>query len=459
MPILETSLSAGYQPDWGVKHAIREIVSNAIDGEARGASSFEPTGQMEVNYYPRTERLLVTNADTKVPASALLMGKSENRSYGECIGTFGEGLPMALLVLSRMHFKVTIINGDEKWEPMLRRSDTYGEDVLAIKTRQLRSDKGLFSVEVEGISPSMWEEYRRMFLRLHPEYDVSQTGKSLVRGSSVLFQPEMRGKVFNKGVLVTERDDLALGYDFNVNLNRDRDFLDGYNIQMNAGNLLAELFDNITEEVADERFEQLRGKEEAYELDNSYGPLTESKGFTEAARRWWKRTRAADAEAMAVTDKSEERKMEKYGFKTVRVSSAVASAIQVGSETENAIEGKRRDAMETHALASLLPEEREVLLRAVKATKPIRPANRSGRVSVVTFRGDTIKGHYCEKDGQHSYQIARHSLQHETYAVNALVQAIVVSDMVSRGEKSLQRSSYHHIQMTALTRVLLANAN
>jgi len=161
MPVLETSLSADYQPQWGLRNAIREIVSNAIDGESRGAQGYEPTGQMTVQYFPRTERLLVANAGTKVPTSALLMGRSDSRSYESCIGTFGEGLPMALLVLSRLAYKVTILNDDEKWEPSLKWSGQYGEKILTVKTRKLRQPKGLFSVEVEGVKASEWEKQSR----------------------------------------------------------------------------------------------------------------------------------------------------------------------------------------------------------------------------------------------------------------------------------------------------------
>ena len=110
MALVATTLSKGYQPELTILFALSEIVSNAYDGEARGLGG---AGKMSLAYSKATKKLTVTNAKTVIPGSALLLGTSESRGRDECIGTFGEGLPMALLILARNRHAVTLYNGIE----------------------------------------------------------------------------------------------------------------------------------------------------------------------------------------------------------------------------------------------------------------------------------------------------------------------------------------------------------
>lgn len=455
MPVLETSLSADYQPQWGLRNAIREIVSNAIDGEARGAQGYEPTGQMTVQYFPRTERLLVANAGTKVPTSALLMGRSDSRSYESCIGTFGEGLPMALLVLSRLAYKVTIINDDEKWEPSLKWSDQYGEKILTVKTRKLRQPRGLFSVEVGGIKASEWEKFQRMFLRLHPEFNPEEAGEEPIDGARVLFQPEFRGHVFNKGVLVTTRDDLALGYDFNTSLNRDRDFLDGYNIQQCAGRLLKRLFENGSEEQQDRYFEYLVEHKKSFEVSTSYGPLGTCPQFKEAAKRWWSHTK--EDNKLPVAPGADNAKLTQWGFETVTVPEAIAEALREGSDDqEDVIESRKREVTKVHEWLSLSDDEKLNLTRGMKAAVHFRPTRMEGRLEVVTFVGENVRGNYVYRDGKYVCQISLSSLTSDYNVVYAIAEAV----SAAHHEKTAvgrSRSNYIHNMIPALLKSMLGN--
>ena len=460
MPRFETSLSAGYQPEWNLRHAIREIVSNAIDGQTRGASDWPVHGQMKVDYYPRTQRLVVTNAGTRVPSSALLMGKSDNRSFRECIGTFGEGLPMALLVLSRLRYKVTITNGDEKWVPSIEASEVYGEEVLVIKTRALRKDHNHFSVEIEGLHPSEWEEYQSMFLCLNKDFDKDDVGLSVARGEQVLFQECMKGKVFNKGVLVTEKDTLALGYDLNVSLNRDRDFLDDYNIRYYTGELLAELFTNTTEEKQDAYFARLQEHGKAFELDSTYGSLARSRDFQATAKRWWRKQKEADLDAMAVDDEAAAQQMRKMGFTPIMVPSAITEALSAdGESTQDAeLDSRRREAKRIVPLGDLEPDELSALKKAVAATVPVRPKSKAGRLVVVDFRDETVRGHFRRHDGVNQYLVSRRALGSANDAVRAIIQGITVADALEEGPASVEHASYSHRQLSALVKSMLSNA-
>jgi hypothetical protein len=146
-----TSLSEDYQRGaWGLPQAVREIISNGLDGAERG--QLEDKGALSVDYSPRAQRLTVTNQGVTVPASALLLGVSQSRDYAGCIGTFGEGLPMALLVLARLRRRVVITNGDERWEPKIVASPDYDGRVLAIQSRKLPKDHDCFSVVFEDVT-------------------------------------------------------------------------------------------------------------------------------------------------------------------------------------------------------------------------------------------------------------------------------------------------------------------
>lgn len=453
MPRIETSLSAGYSPEWGVKEAIREIVSNAIDGAAREMQSWE------AKYFPRTMRLEIRNKGVKVPTSALLMGKSASRNYDECIGTFGEGLPMALLVLSRMGYEVQIFNDDEKWTPSIDYSEAYEERVLVVKTRSIKSREA-FIVQVEGISATQWEEYKRMFLELHPSFERNKAGHNAATGEGVLFQEEMRGCIFNKGVLVTQRDDLALGYNFSIGLNRDRDFLDGYNVQQYAGRILASIFACAMSEQQDKYLELLMGAEKSFELGTAYGPLTDCAGFKQAVKRWWDRKKSNDANVMPVSNRRNQQALEKNGFTTVRVPEAIGEALGVDDDDyEKSVELRRREPTVVWSVSDMEEQEMDVLRRAMKATVPIRPKAMAGEIKVVDFRDAAVTGHYRKHNSKHQYLLSREVLVTEESTVAALISAITTADLTSQGCDEIQRSSFTANQVQALIRTMINNAS
>jgi len=239
MPTLITSLHHKYQPTLDALWACREIGSNAIDGEERNRHL--GIGALTINYSKRSRTLTIHNEGVTVSPTALLMGTSESRSDELCIGQFGEGLPMALLVFARSSIPVVIYNGDEKWEPSIEKSEQYdNEPVLCIKTRKMLKDRGGFEVQIQGIDPEEYESFCSLFLRFDPEFDPTQTVHSPRRdGERVLLQPDYTGKIYNKGVFVQKRGDLMFGYDLRGELNRDRSFMDEWTLKSGLGSLLA----------------------------------------------------------------------------------------------------------------------------------------------------------------------------------------------------------------------------
>ena len=57
---ITTTLTETYVPNWTITHAMREVISNAIDGERDGAP-------MTVRWSPAKGRLTVRNEGAMVP--------------------------------------------------------------------------------------------------------------------------------------------------------------------------------------------------------------------------------------------------------------------------------------------------------------------------------------------------------------------------------------------------------
>ena len=238
MPVLTTSLHRTYQPKLDVLWACREIGSNAIDGEER--NKHLGIGKLSVEYSKRTKTLTIRNEGVTVPTTALLMGTSESRGDETCIGQFGEGLPMALLVLARSDIPLVIYNGDEKWEPSIERSEQYdNEPVLCIKTRKMLKSREGFEVQIQSIEPEEYESFCSLFLRFDKNFDPTQAVTGKGGQERVLLSPIYNGKVYNKGVFVQKRGDLLFGYDLHGELNRDRSFMDEWSLKTNLGTLLS----------------------------------------------------------------------------------------------------------------------------------------------------------------------------------------------------------------------------
>ena len=92
-------IETSYLPEWDKWEAVRELVANAID--SGGNVSVELEG----------DNLIIQDDGTGMPLEALLIGFSQKEN-DEAIGKFGEGLKMAMLVLTRMGYRVEVYSGN-----------------------------------------------------------------------------------------------------------------------------------------------------------------------------------------------------------------------------------------------------------------------------------------------------------------------------------------------------------
>lgn len=179
-----------------------------------------------------------------VSAKALLMGTSTSRAHDGLIGQFGEGLPMALLVLARSGWEVVIYNGSEKWVPVIVKSPEYdGAKVLAIETRKMIKPREDFVIEIHNISSEEIDAIYSMFVKLDTRLqDVSRYYSR--DQDKILTHPDYAQKLYIKGVFATNVNNLLFGYDLSfLSLNRDRKFVD---VNLLSSSILNLLDDMIT---------------------------------------------------------------------------------------------------------------------------------------------------------------------------------------------------------------------
>lgn len=413
MSLMYTSLSVDYQRDsWGRAQAVREIISNALDGEERGRVN--GTGALTVDYNARARRLTVSNQGVTVPASALLLGVSQSRDHAGCIGTFGEGLPMALLVLARLMCKVVITNGAERWEPKIVVSPEYGNRVLAVQTRKLPQDHGCFRVVFEDIEESDWAEWRTMFLRFDDRLKPDTVVDALTSEGQLLIDPIYKGRVYVKGVYTHSRTDLLFGYNINIPVGRDRQYVNSHELQEAVHATVTGALQVAEGEARSTICDQLVWSVEGMETESPWGALAQSEHFVLMVRDAIQRRFGTTPVVLSSYD-CEVKEVEENGGRAVVLSNAARSALRDRSITYGEwTRRKARAVTKVCGYQDLSDEEREVLRFAVGRLAPVR--KEKGKLRVVEFA--TRAYEYDVQDGV--LLLGRVALKSKTQALWAL---------------------------------------
>jgi hypothetical protein len=419
MGTITTSLHYGYQPNLDALWGMREIVSNAFDGEER--HSHLGIGRMSVSYSKRSQTLVVRNEGVTVPSTALLMGTSDSREEEDCIGQFGEGLPMGLLAMGRDPLlDVTIYNGGEKWEPRIERSSAYGsEPVLVVKTRKLRSHRDAFEVHVKGVSHEQYMQLRSNFLRLDGAFDpVESIHRDEGGKERVLLQPEYHGKIYNKGVFVMQRDDLMFGYDLHGELNRDRHMMNEYTLQRDLTKLL-----DAAIRYNDERFAQIFTdsmfeSNGTLELESQYSDLAYNSALRARVAQVF--TERYGMNAVAVEEESEIEEAKAIGLHGVRCSPLLGKILRASLGTLSGIQKQRKRSVQMLWDRSSLPSaQREVFGKVVLLVQSALPEAKEMTFEVATFGSNDVP--YTTHEDEHAVRLAyAHLLDFEATLVAAV---------------------------------------
>lgn len=213
-------ISPTYCEHWGLWEAVREIYQNALD-----------EGGARLTYDRFDDYLVISSATGHLTYDSLVLGATSKRDIPSLRGKFGEGYKLALVVLARLGFRVTIHTGTEIWTPKLEHDDTFNATILNIYTETAEPDEepgtGV-QFRIEGITA---EQYDLIQSKIRPNPNEPET---------ILDEPSQEGRVFVGGLYVATVKGFKCGYSFQpggVKLDRDRGMVEGFDLAWQTSKL------------------------------------------------------------------------------------------------------------------------------------------------------------------------------------------------------------------------------
>lgn len=227
------SISANYVSSWTAADAIREILQNAIDQQVVNSEN-----TWSVNY--SDNKLTISSKLSNLDRSSLILGSSTKIDDERTIGKYGEGYKLALLVLTRLGFKVEILNyfSKEKWTPYIAASKQFSDSkilYISVEKYVFKSvpDQNLTFV-INGVTQDLFELVVSNTLQLQ-EYD-----KYRIHDSEILFDEKHKSKIFVNGLFVDKVAGLEFGYNLStkkIDLGRDRKLVRDFDVQWASSEL------------------------------------------------------------------------------------------------------------------------------------------------------------------------------------------------------------------------------
>ena len=226
--VYELSLVKEYVSHWGLAEAARELIQNALDSNSPFKFSFMP-GDGEVDGWTFS----LESEFSRLEPHQLLLGSTSKAEDKDSIGSFGEGFKIALLVLARDGYPVTIYNNELIWRPSFRFNKTYSTELLSIEeTRNPEKRPGL-SFFVEGLTDADRAAIEACCLKMQPEVgQIIQT----TYGDILLDRP---GELYVGSLFITKTEH-KYGYDIKpefIRLERDRQTVDSFDLKYTTTNM------------------------------------------------------------------------------------------------------------------------------------------------------------------------------------------------------------------------------
>ena len=238
MAIYNVNLTGTYCSHWGLWEAVREILQNAEDQETINSNN-----KISVIYNKNKEMLSISNKESVLEKSSLLMGESTKQDDKDTIGKFGEGYKIGLLILTVLNKNVVIKNysKNEKWTPIYKEDKKYdNRKVLKVNIEKYRftslPDNNL-TFEIEGITSCEWEMIKSKYLKFNTVkksyYDEQKNG--------IIFDKKHAGCLYINGLFVEKaKSNLEYGYNIhpkNIEIDRDRKSLEGFELYQELAKL------------------------------------------------------------------------------------------------------------------------------------------------------------------------------------------------------------------------------
>lgn len=256
------TISPDYVKNWTEQDAIREFIQNWIDQRNQ-----EPEAGSAIKSSKGC--LIIDNNFSVLQRQTLLLGGGTKAEDTGAIGGFGEGYKIALLVLTRLGFKVSIANYGlgELWEPQISYSHEYGTDVLKITCRQLQHGKNL----QKGVSVIITKDSYDFDLIMHNIYLEKRDFTVIAqndRYGQILDKSEA-GRIYIGGLYISTSSELLYGYNFNpgiLEIGRDRNITDTFQIRFKAPYVFQYTFDSFINQV----YEDLKSGAKDFDYIDKY---------------------------------------------------------------------------------------------------------------------------------------------------------------------------------------------
>lgn len=215
--IYELPLSEGYVAHWTYLEAVRELLQNAIDSDSPFEWAFGP------------DWMTITSRMATLLPSTLLLGATSKADAADKIGSFGEGYKIALLVLARENFNVSVFNGKRVWRPSFRWNPSFGANALCIEDSAGTEPNEGLTFRIDGLSFDQMEAITQSCLAMQPPADIGHLIPT-TKGNIMLERP---GKLYVNGLFVC---DTGLEYGYNIKpeflkLERDRQTVSNFDLQ------------------------------------------------------------------------------------------------------------------------------------------------------------------------------------------------------------------------------------
>lgn len=385
---IELTIKTSYMPTWGIWEGLRELIQNGRDAE------MEHDAPLNVRHRKESDTLVIENEGTTLPHEALLLGHTSKLERADLIGKFGEGLKLGVLALVRAGCPVKIRSGSEVWVPSIQRSEKFDANVLVFDIQKGRKPENRVSVEVGAVSADAWQKMQDLFLFLKGTVKDDE----IIRGSagSLLLAERFHGKVFVKGIFVSNDARLAYGYDFaDADIDRDRRMIRQYELQYrtqtvwrDALSRRPDLLGSFTG-LLDRQAADVEGIDD---FAASYLPEEARKGVVAEFQA------RHGQDALPVGSLAESAEIEHLGKHGIVCSKAMKAILEheLGTITTNKMK-LREEVTKTYGWHELSLVEKDHLKGAIQMVEAVEPITLDS-VDVTDFRDENLRGMF--KDGR-----------------------------------------------------------
>lgn len=209
-------ISLQYRKHWGEWEAIREIVQNALD----------ECGDFEV--IQDGQDTIIRDSGSGLAVKHLLFGVSEKKSK-DSRGRFGEGLKIALVVLKRLGYDVTIRSNG--LEVKTATHEIEGEQCLKLLYRRIDNHVNGTEVIIHGYQGSVFED--RFTTSKNPVWRGTT-----IWGDKAEIYEEDQPKLYVKDIYVQDLPNAMFSYNlWDVKLEESRNIADSWSLSYEIGRL------------------------------------------------------------------------------------------------------------------------------------------------------------------------------------------------------------------------------